>query len=260
MEIDPGHASTVIVDSYRNLNQPPLSESNSYKGLRIHALPGLHEFLAAVTLKHMKIGSSLLDIAAGSGAMSQRLSDMGYQVTATDYVTENFKLHSSIPFVTSNLNELFSNEYSLSFEAIIASEIIEHLENPRHFARECFKLLAPGGKLVLSTPNIDSPASIASFLRSGTFLWFSDTEYQVDGHITPLSQWQLHKCFSEAGFLFRWKGSFGKSEQRIQGSPRLMLLTKGVQRLSCRSNDLEGEIFVAVLEKPEAGTSASGCV
>ena len=257
MEKDSGQTSTVIVEAYRNPPLQPLSALNSYKGLRINALPGLHEFMATTALKHMKSGGSVLDIAAGSGAMSQRLSDMGYQVTATDYVTENFRLHNSIPFFTANLNELFSQQYPLPFDAIMASEIIEHLENPRHFARECFKLLAPGGKFILSTPNIDSPASIASFLRSGTFLWFSDTEYQVDGHITPLSQWQLHKCLSEAGFLFRWKGSFGDAEQRIEGSPRLTLLTKGVKRLTSRSSDLEGEIFVAVLEKPLAGTSAS---
>lgn len=244
--------STIIVDAYRLPKQQPLSAANSYKGLRIHALPGLHEFIITKVCQHLKTGATVLDIAAGSGASSQRLTDLKYKVTATDYVTENFRLHDSIPFVTANLNEFFSEQFSKPFDAILAMEIIEHLENPRHFVRECFKLLVPGGKLIVSTPNIDSPASIASFLRSGTFLWFSDTEYKVDGHITPLSQWQLDKCFIEAGFLLLWKGSFGDADQRIAGSPRLKLLAQGVKRLSSRNSDVEGEIFIAVLEKQES--------
>ncbi|OIR07140.1 ubiquinone biosynthesis O-methyltransferase [mine drainage metagenome] len=251
MENNTKHNSTVIIESYLAPNPEPLSASNSYKGLRIHALPGLHEFMANLARQHIKPGGTVLDIAAGSGAMSQRMSDMGYQVAATDYVKDNFRLHSSIPFISINLNDFFSKQYQQPFDAVMASEIIEHLENPRHFARECFKLVSPGGKLILSTPNIESPASIACFLRSGTFLWFADKEYRVDGHITPLSQWQLHKCFTEAGLVFRWKGSFGDADKRLEGSPRLMLLTKGLKRLSNRNRDLEGEIFVAVLEKPE---------
>lgn len=180
MENKPINTSTIIVDAYRHPTQQPLSASNSYKGLRIHALPGLHEFMATKAVQYFNTAGTLLDIAAGSGAMSQRMKDMGYQVTAMDYVTENFKLHESTPFVTANLNELFSKQFLFPFDAIVAMEIIEHLENSRNFIRECFKLLEPGGKLIVSTPNIDSPASIASFLRSGTFLWFTDTEYEID--------------------------------------------------------------------------------
>jgi 2-polyprenyl-3-methyl-5-hydroxy-6-metoxy-1,4-benzoquinol methylase len=103
------------------------------------SLPGLHDFIAAKAVEHFKVGATLLDLAAATGSMSLRMQDLGFKVTATDYVPENFKL-DSVPFKQADLNDDFSSAYSQRFQAIIASEIIEHLENPRHFARECFKL------------------------------------------------------------------------------------------------------------------------
>ena len=242
--------STILVDSYRKSAASSGGE-NSYKGLRIHALPGLHDFIAKLAKEYLRPGAVLLDLAAGTGAMSLRMQDLGFNVHATDYVPENFKL-PAVPFAQADLNERFSSAYVVRFDAIIASEIIEHLENPRQFARECYALLEPGGRIVLSTPNIEASGSIASFLRSGCFAWFSDDDYVSQGHITPLSQWQLEKVFAEAGFKFIWKGSFGDGLRTTAGSPRLRLLAKALSIFSKKESRLRGEIFVCVLEKYDA--------
>jgi len=134
---------TVLVDRYHRAATTQ-ANANSYKGHAIHALPGLHDFLADKVVGHCEQGSSVLDLAAGSGAMSLRLQDLGFKVTATDYVSENFKLES-VPFIQADLNGNLASAYPHQFDAVVASEIIEHLENPRHFAREIFKLLKPGG-------------------------------------------------------------------------------------------------------------------
>ena len=44
-----------------------------------------------------------------------------------------------------------------SFDLILALHVIEHVEDPEQFARRAAELLAPGGLLVLATPNWDSP-------------------------------------------------------------------------------------------------------
>lgn len=238
----------IEVDMYRAAAL--VDSAQGYKGLRIHALPGLHDYTAECIYSHVAPGTSVLDLAAGSGAMSQRLVDAGYVVTATDYVTENFRLHSSVPFFQADLNEQFSRGRERSFGAIMASEIIEHLENPRNFTRECFNLLSPGGVLVLSTPNLDNAASITGFLRSGAFQWFSDREYKRDGHITPLTQWQISKCVAEAGFESLEMKSFGDPYGMVRGSPRLLLLSKAINLLSPGNSCHRGQIFVGVFRKP----------
>jgi SAM-dependent methyltransferase len=261
MNVNQENSHTVLVDRYRKAAE--LSDSSAgYKGLAIHALPGLHEYLFAQVSKHRQSRGEVLDLAAGTGAMSLRLSDHGFQVTATDYVCENFRLHDSVPFFACDLNDDFSKGREGQFDMIMASEIIEHLENPRHFARQCFKLLRHGGKLVLSTPNVDCVASIVSTLRTGTFQWFGDVEYSRDGHITPLTQWQIDKCFTEAGFAFLWTGSYGDPYGKLRGSPRLLMLGRLISRLMALKESLSGQIFVAVLEKPrrDLGEPASvGC-
>lgn len=243
--------STVIVDMYQQASAVPVTttDGHGYNGLRIHALPGLHDFVATKIREYFTPGISVLDMAAGSGAMSLRLRDMGYFVTATDIVVDNFKLHESIPFIVANLNDLFSQKYQQKFDAIVAVEIIEHLENPRNFIRECANLLKPKGRLILTTPNIDSPTSKALFARSGTFIWHGDVEYRSDGHITPLTQWQLDKICGEIGVSFLWKGSFGDADNVIAGSPRLRILSRLIRLISSQDKNMRGAVFVAVMEK-----------
>ena len=68
-----------------------------YKGLPTYARPGLHGHVVEVVARHMPPPASILDLGAGSGALSQRLLDKGYAVCASDYVEGNFRLEHSLP-------------------------------------------------------------------------------------------------------------------------------------------------------------------
>jgi 2-polyprenyl-3-methyl-5-hydroxy-6-metoxy-1,4-benzoquinol methylase len=56
-----------------------------------------------------------------------------------------------------------------SFDAVISTEGIEHLENHFGFFRECWRVLRPNGLLIVTTPNITALRSRVRFFGSGFF-------------------------------------------------------------------------------------------
>ncbi len=191
--------SFVAVNSYRQAAAKDCAVWN-YKGLTIHAPPQVHQHIAGIVAACLPPGASVLDLAAGSGAMCLRLEDLGMRPTGTDLVTENFRLHSEISFFAANLNEELPAHLLGTFDGVIATELIEHLENPRHLIRQCYELLRPGGLAVLSTPNTESSISMAQFVRSGDFRWFAPAQYDNDGHINPILLPVLRHALEESGF------------------------------------------------------------
>ncbi|MGH9691180.1 MAG: class I SAM-dependent methyltransferase [Candidatus Acidiferrales bacterium] len=47
-------------------------------------------------------------------------------------------------------------QFNSSFDTVLAGELIEHLQNPGRFLEGSARALKPGGRLVLSTPNVFS--------------------------------------------------------------------------------------------------------
>lgn len=218
-----------------------------YAGLPVYALPGLHEFAARHLQEHLAPPADILELGAGTGAMSLRLFDLGYSVTASDILDDNFVPRDRVEFIAADLNTPFAASIAKRFDAIVCLELIEHLENPRHTLRQCRQLLQPGGLLILSTPNATNPVSQAMFLRTGQFQWFGDADYEQQGHILPLTPWLLGKCFHEIGFTTAWEGSFGDPFKYLVNWPRMRWLAHVAARVASTPAHLRGEIYVAVL-------------
>lgn len=159
---------------------------------------------AVELLKEKKASAKHLDFGSGQGLFLKILLDelAGVDLTGIDLMAKPKSLADSITWVVQDLNkelELTDN----SFNSISALEIIEHLENPRHVFRELYRILNPGGCLVLSTPNNESWRSILSFMKRGHFVAFTDRDYPA--HITPLNRKDLLRIAQESGFQFdKW--------------------------------------------------------
>lgn len=95
-------------------------------------------------------------------------------------------------FIQGDLSSINKNE--LQIDAIIAGEILEHLEEPIKFLNECFSLLKPGGILVLSTPN---PHSIIESLLTITL---SKNYFYTQDHIMLFPQRWLIRMLEIAHF------------------------------------------------------------
>ena len=221
---------------------------NEYRGLPIFAAPGLHEAAAALLAEGAATGSRVFEVGAGSGAMSLRLDDAGFRVTASDLFPQSFK-PDHVPFVAADLNGAFAGQFPDGFDAVMALEIIEHLENPRHLLRQLRALLPVGGQLVLSTPNIANPVSQALFLRRGNFQWFRDQDYAEQGHITPLSPWQIEKALVECGFALRAERAVSNPFRRVRKlGLAVRLLSRVFALLSGLPRSRRGELWLVRAE------------
>lgn len=180
----------------------------TYKGIEIHAAPGIHEYTLKLCKEYLDPESPVLEIGSGSGALAERLIDNGFTVRLSDVEPPpNHPDMTSLDIAESSPSTGETNKWA----SILAVEVLEHLENPRRALRNVFCMLKPGGVAVLSTPNILHPLSKLKFCLGGSFFLFGEENYATTGHITPLPDWLLRQHLLAAGFNIlseRRAGSF----------------------------------------------------
>jgi len=156
---------------------------------------GVHD--AVLSLISSKKGGKVLDAAAGNGAMSKRLSEMGYETFPIDIDASKFQ-YTKLRCKEVDLNKDIPFEDNF-FDLVVSVETIEHLENPWHFIRELHRVLRPGGQLIITTPNITSIFSRLLFLINGRYILFSNKAFR-DGHIMPLTKWMIEGILEKNNF------------------------------------------------------------
>ncbi len=93
-----------------------------------------------------------------------------------------------------------------SFDAVVCIEVIEHVEDPYQLTRELFRVVKPGGRVLVTTPNLLNINSRLRFLHSGFWLLFdplsvsSTDAIHTSGHINPITWYYLAYALRRAGF------------------------------------------------------------
>ena len=145
-----------------------------------------------------------LELAPGRGALSAELVRLGHRVEALDIAPENFVADKTgVRLTKGDLDDPLPYADN-SFELVVCCEGIEHLEHQYAFARELARVLAPGGTLVITSPNINNAASRLRFLLTGFYALAvrPSSEYERNRyieHIYPLTFWQFRHILHTAG-------------------------------------------------------------
>lgn len=93
-------------------------------------------------------GASILDAGAGECVYKRYFGHCGY--ASVDYaVGEAAWNYKNLDFVA-RLDDLPMADSS--FDAVLCTQVLEHLELPRESVRELFRVLKPGGRLFLTAP------------------------------------------------------------------------------------------------------------
>lgn len=146
----------------------------------------------------------ILDIGAAQGNFSLALAESGYKVIwndlrkdLVDYVRLKYEA-GDLEFAPGNAFEL---GFPYFFDAVLITEVIEHVAHPDEFLANSARLVKPGGYVVMTTPNGAyfrntlpkfSECADPGVYRAGQF------KPDADGHIFLLHPDEIRQMASRA--------------------------------------------------------------
>jgi 2-polyprenyl-6-hydroxyphenyl methylase/3-demethylubiquinone-9 3-methyltransferase len=146
-------------------------------------------------------GRRIIDVGCGNGSFAAELQKRGWDVVGIDPSESAIRIaqesHPSIPFYRASAYDDLASQFG-QFPVVLSLEVVEHVYDPRRFARTIHCCVQPGGIAILSTPyhgylkNL-SLAILGQMDRHFTALW-------DHGHIKFWSISTLGGLLREAGF------------------------------------------------------------
>jgi 2-polyprenyl-3-methyl-5-hydroxy-6-metoxy-1,4-benzoquinol methylase len=143
-------------------------------------------------------GGTLVDVGCGAGRLWARLAPRFSRYVGLDAVRypgfpevgefHAVDLDAPPPTLPSGIGDV-----------VAAVETIEHLENPRAFIRLLARLAAPGGWILVTTPNQHSLLSLATLAVRGEHNAFRASSYPA--HLTALLEVDLRRIAAECGLV-----------------------------------------------------------
>lgn len=139
---------------------------------------------------------TMVDIGSGSGTFSKCMSGRVENTILLDAYPPTNPGPDIISYAC-DLNGFWPlKEGAVSLA--VALEVIEHLENPRHFFRELFRIVEKGGYAFISMPHNANFFARLLFLFKGKYRYFQDNAYPA--HITSLLAVDIKRIANETGF------------------------------------------------------------
>lgn len=142
----------------------------------------------------------VLDVGCSSGYLAQRLQAHGAAVVGLE-VDERAAAEARRFCESVRVGDVETMDLPFepaSFDVILCGDLIEHLRDPQAFLERVRPLLKPGGRLILSTPNVANWAMRLSLLF-GRFR-YTDRGLLDRGHTHLFTRKTLQECLTAAGY------------------------------------------------------------
>jgi len=99
----------------------------------------------------------LLDVGCGSGEYMKIMKQSGWMVEGVevDPIACRFAREVNKLLVHQGVLEEVAFQEA-SFDAIVMNHVLEHVHDPIRLLKECYRLVKPGGRVIVITPNITS--------------------------------------------------------------------------------------------------------
>lgn len=199
----------------------------------------IHDAVLAALSERGVRAQRLLDVGCGTGVLRARVRGICERYIGADAIQ-----HDGFPadaeFVRANLDTGRVALPDGTCEVVACVETIEHVENPRALMRELVRLAAPGGWLVVTTPNQLSVLSKLALLTKNEFVHFQERPGLYPAHISALLEVDLVRMCRENGLediAVRYSGQ-GRVPFTAREWPRLLRSSAGAQGRAFSDNVL----------------------
>ncbi len=157
-----------------------------------------HWHLDECTLRPLT-GKTALDVGCGAGLLAEPLARMGATVTAIDAAPELVaaaQAHAAGAGLAIDYRAIGVEALDGRYDLVTAMEVIEHVADPRAFIFSLAVRLAPGGLLILSTPNRTAWSRLLTITLAEGLGKIPRGTHDYDAFITPD---QMTAMLAEAG-------------------------------------------------------------
>lgn len=151
----------------------------------------------------LNANTRVLDVGCGNGTMAAHFIRLGCRVVGIDLSGSGIELARQL--CPSGRFEVLAADHRVleelgedPFDLVISTEVVEHLYDPKAFARGCFAATKSGGTFVCTTPYHGYLKNLAIDLAGG---WDRHHDPLWDGgHIKFWSWTTLSKLLEDTGF------------------------------------------------------------
>ena len=137
-------------------------------------------------------GARVLDVGCGRGVILGPLADRGFQAHGVEISAEAARgadPRAQIRIAPRLQDAGYAED---SFDEVVIWHVLEHLHDPRGTAAEAFRILRPGGRLVVAVPNLSSLQA-----RCTGAAWF---HLDLPRHLYHFPLGALRRLLGDCGF------------------------------------------------------------
>ncbi len=183
-----------VTDSYRDFGFANADASHMHR----HFLPQVFALAG-----ELNASTRVLDVGCGNGFTCGEFLKRGCRVVGIDLSEQGIaRARASHPTGRFEIlpadDRILENLAEPPFDIVVSTEVVEHLYDPRSYARGCFAALKPGGRFICTTPYHGYWKNLMLSLAGK---WDSHADPLWDGgHIKLWSRNTLSRLLKEAGF------------------------------------------------------------
>jgi len=139
------------------------------------------QFIVATLKKHLPQGATVLDVGCGNGIISRGIGAEGFNVFGIDISDKAIEKALSLTKLPNVRFEQISAEQLVAdgkrYDAVICSEVLEHLNQPEKLLQTLYQSLTDTGILIVTVPNGKGPREtfvtkpVIRMQRNNSLMW-----------------------------------------------------------------------------------------